>query len=129
MPGRRIAVQNGEELKSQVLDIGSGLGLVCKAEVRVGRRLWGAQRRIDIVLSHPTSGVKLGVECKYQGVGGSTEEKIPVTLQDIEAWPIRGIVVIAGEGFSSNMRGFLLSTGKVVDLEDLEDWLKLFFDV
>jgi len=35
--------------------------------------------------------------------------------------------VIDGEGFSSNMQGYLMSTGKVVWFDDLSDWLKLYF--
>jgi hypothetical protein len=62
-------------------------------------------------------------------VTGTAEEKLPATVQDIAAWPIPGLVVFAGEGFSTNMRSYLYSTGKAVDLDDLEDWLKLFFGI
>ncbi len=127
MPGKSIAVRNGEELKHAVAQLGKSLGLDAQTEVKVGRRIWGAKRSIDVVLTEPNTHVRLGVECKYQGVGGSTEEKIPSTIEDIRAWPIRGIVVIAGTGFSENMRGYLLSTGMVVDFEDLADWLRLYF--
>jgi hypothetical protein len=37
-------------------------------------------------------------------------------------------VVIEGEGFSANMQGYLMSTGKVVWFADLEDWLRLYFE-
>ena len=47
--------------------------------------------------------------------------------QDIRAWPIRGIVVFAGAGFSSNMRAYLLSTGVAVEFEDVQTWLDLYF--
>ena len=104
-----------------------GLGLNVGKQIRVGRRLWGAERRIDLVLRHRGSGKSLGIECKYQGVGGSAEEKIPATIQDIAAWPIPGIVVFAGHGFSDNMRAYLHSTGKAVAYEDLRGWLALFF--
>lgn len=127
MAGKSTAIKNGEELKKAVAQLGMSLGLDSKTEVKVGRRVWGAKRSIDVVLTQSSTRLRLGIECKYQGVGGSTEEKIPSTLEDIKAWPIRGIVVIAGEGFSENMRGYLLSTGSVIDFEDLSDWLKLYF--
>ena len=127
MAGKSKAVANGEELKKGVLEIAHKLGLVTDTEVSVGRRIWGAKRRIDVVLTLPATRLKLGVECKFQGTTGSAEEKIPATVNDIKAWPIKGIVVIDGPGFSDNMRGFLISTGVVVDFEDLQDWLKLFF--
>lgn len=127
MAGRGTAVHNGNELKRIVVDIGEALHLVAATEVRVGRRIWGAVRHIDVVLTDPTTRMRIGLECKYQGSTGSAEEKIQATLEDIRAWPIRGLVVIAGPGFSQNMRGYLISTGSVVEVDDLSDWLRLYF--
>jgi hypothetical protein len=127
MAGKATAVTSGNELKKLVKELGENLQLEARVEVKLGRRIWGARRNIDVVLTHPASRLRLGIECKYQGGGGSAEEKIPSTIEDIKAWPIRGIVVIGGAGFSENMRGFLLSTGMVVEFEDLEDWLILYF--
>ena len=127
MPGGEQAVTSGVELERAVATLAQELGLHVTHQVRVGRRLWGAERRIDLVLRHPESNRSLGVECKYQAVAGSAEEKIPATIDDIAAWPIPGIVVFAGAGFSSNMRAYLHSTGKAVAQEDLRSWLTLFF--
>jgi hypothetical protein len=127
MAGRATAVRNGQDLKAAVESLGAKLGLQAKTEVRVGRRLWGAQRCIDVVLTRPDTGRTLGIECKFQATGGTAEEKLPATIQDISAWPIAGLVVFAGEGFSGNMRSYLYSTGRAVDLSDLDGWLRLFF--
>lgn len=127
MPGRATAVHSGAELRGRVIEIAEQLGLVAKSEVRVGRRLWGAIRCIDIVLTRPDTGKTLGIECKYQGGGGSAEEKVPATIQDIAAWPIDGIVVFGGDGFSPNMVAYFHSTGKAVSLADVEAWLRLYF--
>ncbi len=118
---------SGVELEARVAQIGTALELDAMRQVALGRRLWGAKRSIDVVLTHPESRLRLGIECKYQGTGGTAEEKISATLADINAWPIRGIAVLAGKGFSPNMRAYLLSTGKVVGLEDLDIWLRFFF--
>ena len=112
---------------SKVIELADKLGLECQEQVKVGRRLWGAVRNIDVVLTQPESRQRLGIECKFQGTTGTAEEKIPAILSDIDAWPIRGMVVISGKGFSPNMRYFLISSGKAVDVEDLEDWLRLYF--
>ena len=127
MPGKETAVSSGAALEAAVADVGRGLGLTIRRQVRVARRLWGAERHIDIVMTLPDSDRSLGLECKYQGGGGSAEEKIPAIIQDIAAWPIPGLVVFAGDGFSTNMRSYLHSTGKAVAFEDLEGWLRLFF--
>jgi hypothetical protein len=127
MPGKDTAPRKGDELKYKVVDLADQLGLTAETEVKAARRLWGAKRRIDVVLKRLASDKVLGIECKFQGTSGSAEEKIPATIKDIEYWPIPGIVVIDGPGFSENMKGFLMATGKAVWFEDLEDWLRLYF--
>jgi len=64
---------------------------------QVARRIWGAVRKIDVVLTHPQTRKTLGIECKFQAVLGTAEEKIPATIKDIDAWPIPGLVVFEGE--------------------------------
>jgi hypothetical protein len=127
MAGKGKAVSSGNLLRDAVVDVGAGLGLDTEIEVKVGRRIWGARRNIDVVLKDPTTRVSLGIECKFQGGRGSAEEKIPATIDDIRVWPIRGIVVFSGDGFSTNMTAYLLSTGMAVDLSDLKKWLELYF--
>ena len=127
MAGRAIAVANGDELVQAVIEMGRALGLEAMEQVRVARRIWGAVRKIDVVLTHPQTRKTLGLECKYQGTLGTAEEKIPATIKDIEAWPIPGLVVFAGEGFTENMRSFLIATGKAVEFHELKPWLCLFF--
>ena len=127
MPGRALAVANGDGLAKAVAQLGRELGLEASEQVRVARRIWGSERYIDVVLAHPATRKTLGLECKYQSVRGTAEEKIPATIKDIEAWPIPGLVVFAGEGFTENMRSFLISTGKAVEFDELQPWLCLFF--
>jgi hypothetical protein len=127
MPGRRTASATGLDLESRVAGLGETLGLDVRRRVRVGRRLWGSVRHIDVVLTHPETRKTLGLECKYQATPGTAEEKIPSLIRDIDAWPIQGIVVFDGPGFSTNMIVYLHSTGRAVALDDLRDWLTLFF--
>lgn len=103
------------------------LGLGVETEVYVGRRIWGARRRIDLVLTDMVQRRSLGIEVKFQRSSGSAEEKIPSTIEDIGAWPIPGLVVFHGPGFSSHMRSFLQASGKAVELTDMETWLRLYF--
>ena len=127
MPGRANAVSNGDGLVKAVAQLAQELGLEAKEQVRVARRIWGAVRKIDVVLTHPQTRKTLGIECKFQAATGTAEEKIPSVIEDIGAWPIPGIVVFAGEGFTENMKMFLVSTGKAVEFPELKPWLCLFF--
>ena len=127
MSGGELAVASGNHLKKMVVALGERLALLAKEEVPVGRRLWGSKRRIDVVLTHRESRQSLGTECKVQTSRGSAEEKIPATILDIAAWPIPGIIVFSGEGFSQEFRSYLHASGKAVEFEDLEDWLRMFF--
>jgi len=127
MAGKALAVSNGEELAKAVVQMANELGLATHEQVRVARRIWGAIRHIDVVITHPQTRKTLGVECKYQSVPGTAEEKIPSVINDIAAWPIPGLVVFAGAGFTDNMRLFLISTGKAVEFSELSPWLCLFF--
>jgi hypothetical protein len=127
MAGGAKAVSGGNELCKSVGDLGKSLGLEVREQFKVARRIWGAERRIDVILKDAKTAKTLGVECKFQGVGGTAEEKIPSTIQDIGAWPIDGLVVFTGPGFTENMKAFLISTGKAVEFNDLEPWLRLYF--
>jgi hypothetical protein len=127
VPGRAKAVLSGAALVNAVADLGESLDLEVKKQFTLARRIWGAVRKIDVVLIHKQTRKTLGVECKFQSVGGTAEEKIPATIKDIESWPIQGLVVFDGPGFTPNMKSYLISTGKAVELKDLEPWLRLFF--
>src|ERR1051326_6345927 len=127
MAGKALAVSNGDELVQAVVSMAKDLGLEATEQVRVARRIWGAVRRSDVVLTHPQTRKTLAVECKYQAVPGTAEEKIPSVINDIAAWPIPGLVVFGGEGFTENMQQFLISTGKGVEFSELKPWLCLFF--
>jgi len=99
MSGKRTAPKSGDELKQRVVALAQSLGL------KTSTKAVGATRYIDVVISDEKSGKRLGVECKFQATSGTAEEKIPATIQDMEHWPIPGIEVIDGEGFSKNMQG------------------------
>jgi hypothetical protein len=118
---------SGAELEHACARLGEELGLEVRTQLYVGRRIWGARRRIDLVLTDRDQRRSLGIECKYQGSPGTAEEKIPATIEDIRAWPIDGLVCFTGPGFTENMRSFLIASGKAVELADLETWLRLYF--
>jgi len=85
MAGKGLAVANGDDLVKLVAELAQNLGLESRKQVRVARRIWGAIRHIDVVLTHPQTRKTLGIECKFQAVTGTAEEKIPAVINDIAA--------------------------------------------
>lgn len=75
-------------------------GLVVYTEVSLGRTIIGKNRRIDVFVLRERDQTALAIECKYQQVSGTADEKIPYALQDLEALWIPGCVVYAGKGWS-----------------------------
>ena len=124
-----MMIRTGRQLERAVARLGRAFGLEVYEQHRSGRRIWGRARRIDIMLRDPDQRLRLGIECKYQGTSGTAEEKIPATIQDMEAWAMRGIVVIHGEGFSENFPAFARASGKVIWFEELPDFLIDYFDL
>lgn len=127
MTAGAVAVENGARVVDDVVALAQSLGLDVRPQFKLGRRVWGAARQIDLLLTHPTTRERFGIECKFQGTRGSAEEKLFATLLDIDMWPIRGLIVLGGEGFSEAMRNYLIGTGKAVSFDDLDMRLRLFF--
>ena len=82
MVGKGLAVSNGDELVNAVVLMEHELSLESQEQVRVGQRIWGAIRHIHVVITHPQTRKTLGVECKFQAVLGTAEEKIPAVIND-----------------------------------------------
>ncbi|MCA9534519.1 MAG: hypothetical protein KC593_12600 [Myxococcales bacterium] len=78
-------------------------GLSIFREVGFGQSIIGKKRRLDILAVHDPSQRVLAIECKYQGSQGTVDEKIPYTLQDMEAVRVPSLVVYAGDGFSAGV--------------------------
>ncbi len=124
-----MEIKTGRQLERAVAKLGRAFGLEVYPQHRSGRRIWGRARHIDIMLRDPEQRLRLGIECKFQGVPGTAEEKIPGTIQDINAWAMRGLMVIHGEGFSRNFPAFARASGKVIWFEELPDFLIDYFDL
>ena len=127
MATAKVIIKDGNDLVGKIVELGKKLGLETKEEYNVAKRIWGANRNIDVILLDPKTRKVLGVECKYQKTSGTIEEKLPATIEDIKAWPMNGIVVYGGEGITENMKSYLVSTGKALEFDELESWLKLYF--
>lgn len=77
--------------------------LVVYTEVPLGKTIIGKNRQVDILVLRESDQRALAIECKYQQVVGTTDEKIPYALLDLEALWIPGCLAYAGEGWSQGV--------------------------
>jgi len=75
-------------------------GLVVYTEVELGKTIIGKDRKVDVFVVREADQRALAVECKYQDAQGTTDEKIPYALADLEAMRVPGCLVYAGAGWS-----------------------------
>ena len=78
-------------------------GLSVYREVSLGKSVIGKNRRIDIFAVDERSKRVLALECKYQSVTGTADEKIPYALSDLRALREPAFVVYGGVGFSQGV--------------------------
>ncbi len=93
-----------------VLAAHSARGIQLFEEVPLGTSIIGKQRRVDLLVLEPVTGRALVLECKYQDSSGTADEKIPYTLQDLQALRVPSVVVYAGQGFSEGVLHLLQSS-------------------
>ena len=72
-------------------------------EVSVGKSILGKNRRIDVFCVCPEQNEAFAIECKYQEVAGTVDEKIPYAIEDLRALPMAGCIAYAGSGFSEGV--------------------------
>lgn len=123
---RNRTASTGAQFESDVEAVLRALRLHYLRQVRMGVSILGRQRVVDFLV-YDRAGRFLGIECKYQRTSGSAEDKLVHTISDFDGRPVKHILVFGGEGFSKNIRGYLLSTGKAIELEQLRNYLVFYF--
>ena len=81
----------------------SSRGIVLYTEVSLGKTIIGKNRRLDLLALRKSDQRALALECKFQEISGTTDEKIPYALLDLEAMWIPGCLVYAGKGWSKGV--------------------------
>jgi len=76
------------------------LGLVVYREVNLGKTIIGKDRQIDVFVVRPSDQKAIAIECKYQDVLGTADEKIQYALDDLAALWVPACLVYAGRGWS-----------------------------
>jgi hypothetical protein len=78
-------------------------GLVVYREVNLGKTIIAKDRQIDVFVMRPVDQKAIAIECKYQDVQGTADEKIPYALDDLAALWVPGCLVYAGRGWSKGV--------------------------
>lgn len=78
-------------------------GVKVYREVSAGKSIIGKNRRLDVLCVSEPQNDAFAIECKYQEVAGTVDEKIPYALDDLRALPMRGCIAYAGTGFSAGV--------------------------
>ena len=112
---------------AHVVRVAQSFGLEASTLHSHGQRVWGAERVIDVLLVHPHSHERVGIECRYEPGGGEEAERVLTLMGDVRTWAMRGVIVVEGAGFPPYM-GMLRGEGLVIDLDDLKQVLPLYFD-
>jgi len=77
--------------------------LVVYREVNLGKTIIAKDRQIDVFVMRPSDQKAIAIECKYQDVQGTADEKIPYALDDLAALWVPGCLVYAGRGWSKGV--------------------------
>lgn len=83
-------------------------------EVSLGKTIIGKNRRIDVFVLREADQRALAIECKFQNVSGTADEKIPYALQDLEALWIPGCLAYGGDGWSDGVLHTLRGSKRAV---------------
>ena len=79
-------------------------------EIRIGKTIIGKNRCIDIFCVGEESQRAFAIECKFQDVQGTVDEKIPYALEDLAALPLAGCIAYGGQGFSEGVQHMLAAS-------------------
>jgi hypothetical protein len=80
-------------------------------QITVGESIYHTPLRADFMLYHPVKHLgKLIIECKWQQIAGSVDEKYPYTVQNIrEKYPCPTIILLDGNGYKPGAKEWLCS--------------------
>ena len=102
-----------------------GRGVRIYKEVTIGVSSIGKGRRVDLLVLDEAGRSALALECKYQGTGGTADEKIPYALQDLAALRMPSGLVYAGPGWSQGVLHLLQSSEMACFCQPPDDHARL----
>jgi hypothetical protein len=89
-------------------------GITVHREITLGKTIIGKNRRVDMLIIDEKQNLTFAIECKFQDVHGTADEKIPYAIEDVEKMPIAGCICYAGKVFSAGVLHLLESHPKAI---------------
>jgi hypothetical protein len=86
-------------------------------------------RKVDVALLDRKGRPYLFLECKWQSVSGSAQDKLFRAVEEARRdrlFGVHSVVVVGGEGFASAIKRWALTEGLIHE-SFLKDWLREFF--
>lgn len=80
-------------------------------QIVIGNSIYNTPLKSDFMLHHPQKWPdSLIIECKWQQVSGSVDEKYPYTVQNIkEKYPCPAVILLDGDGYKPGAKAWLCS--------------------
>ena len=101
--GHLTGAQYANRIAAYVVQGFGHRGITVYREVYLGKTIIGKNRRLDILLIEEQTRTAMGLECKYQDVVGTADEKIPYALADMDHMEMPVCLVYAGKGWSGGI--------------------------
>jgi hypothetical protein len=78
-------------------------------QISIGNSIYNTPIKSDFMIRHPDKWPdKVIIECKWQQIAGSVDEKYPYTVQNIkEKYPCPAIVLLDGGGYKPGAKNWL----------------------
>lgn len=102
---------------------------IYSTQYQCGTCIYGKIKRVDFVLYHPQKHKNcLIIECKWQQIRGSVDEKYPYLVINIQKrYPYKSIILLDGEGYSSKAGKWLKKQkgNNLIDVLNIAEFLKM----
>jgi hypothetical protein len=115
------ANKNGQELEKEVEVCLQSLGLSYVKQKKF-KDIYDKNAKMDFFVND----LDLAIECKYQRVAGTSDQKMPFVVQNIEIFPSSsGLLIVSGKHFRENF-GLQKYLDNVSDNTEKFNWI--FFE-
>lgn len=100
-------------------------------QFRIGKGIYGTDIKVDFVVYHPDKHPEpFIIECKWQQVAGSVDEKFPYLVENIMLHPIDTVLLLDGGGYKAGAESWIRNQvdqkrrlRKVLSLQEFQRWV------